>query len=389
MSFGEIRACLTPVAELSRLERLWLLNVVAFTAFAAIARYAAVPTLVAFAAATVALAGLAWVVALAIQRVGRHLSPAITGVLQATVGNLPEFFVVIFALNAGELVVAQTALLGSVFANALLVLGVVIVVGARRSSDGIMRFRPRLPQDTATLLILTTFIIVAVSVPLESGEPAGHHVRAISTIAAVALLLVYLAWVIPYVRSGGGASASEDADGDGAAPDGPRPDGPRPDGRPDGASPDGGLAVALLLLIAAGAASAFVSDWFVHALAPSLHQLHVSQAFAGIVIIAIAGNAVENMAGIVLAARGQSDLAIAIVKNSVSQVAAFLFPVLVLVSLALSTTLTFAIAPTYIGALLLTVLAVWQVTGDGEAAAFEGYSLIALYVVLAAVTLYQ
>jgi Ca2+:H+ antiporter len=149
------------------------------------------------------------------------------------------------------------------------------------------------------------------------------------------------------------------------------------------------LAVALLLLIAAGAASAFVSDWFVHALAPSLHQLHVSQAFAGIVIIAIAGNAVENMAGIVLAARGQSDLAIAIVKNSVSQVAAFLFPVLVLVSLALSTTLTFAIAPTYIGALLLTVLAVWQVTGDGEAAAFEGYSLIALYVVLAAVTLYQ
>jgi Ca2+:H+ antiporter len=385
---------LTPVAELSRLERLWLLNVVAFTAFAAIARYAAVPTLVAFAAATVALAGLAWVVALAIQRVGRHLSPAITGVLQATVGNLPEFFVVIFALNAGELVVAQTALLGSVFANALLVLGVVIVVGARRSSDGIMRFRPRLPQDTATLLILTTFIIVAVSVPLESGEPAGHHVRAISTIAAVALLLVYLAWVIPYVRSGGGASASESANGDGAAPDGPRPDGPRPedarpDGRPDGARPDGGLAVALLLLIAAGAASAFVSDWFVHALAPSLHQLHVSQAFAGIVIIAIAGNAVENMAGIVLAARGQSDLAIAIVKNSVSQVAAFLFPVLVLVSLALSTTLTFAIAPTYIGALLLTVLAVWQVTGDGEAAAFEGYSLIALYVVLAAVTLYQ
>ena len=61
--------------------------------------------------------------------------------LQSTLGNLPEFFIVIFALSAGELVVAQTSILGSIFANALLVLGLVIVVGARRrSADGVMRF---------------------------------------------------------------------------------------------------------------------------------------------------------------------------------------------------------------------------------------------------------
>ena len=69
-------------------------------------------------------------------------------------GNLPEFFVVIFALNAGQLIVAETAILGSILVNALLVLGLVIVAGARREGDGIMRFNPRLPNDTATLLLV-------------------------------------------------------------------------------------------------------------------------------------------------------------------------------------------------------------------------------------------
>jgi Ca2+:H+ antiporter len=98
---------------------------------------------------------------------------------------------------------------------------------------------------------------------------------------------------------------------------------------------------------------------------------------------------VENVAGLVLAYRRRSDLAISVVKNSVAQIAAFLLPLLVLVSFALNTTLTFAFAPVYAGALVLTALAVAQVTGDGEAAAFEGWALVALYVVLSAFTLYE
>ena len=77
------------------------------------------------------------------------------------------------------------------------------------------------------------------------------------------------------------------------------------------------------------------------------------------------------------------------VKNSVAQIAAFLFPALVLVSLLFATSLTFALAPVYIGALFLTALSVWQITGDGEAQMFEGVALIAIYVVLAAFTLYD
>ena len=125
--------------------------------------------------------GLAHVVSLATEQVGERFGPAATGVLQSTLGNLPELFVVIFALRAGEVVVAQTSIIGSILANALLVLGLVIVVGARQAPDGVMRFRPRLPNDTATLLLVASFIIVIVGVAHATHEPAARHEREIST----------------------------------------------------------------------------------------------------------------------------------------------------------------------------------------------------------------
>ena len=106
-------------------------------------------------------------------------------------------------------------------------------------------------------------------------------------------------------------------------------------------------------------------------------------------IVAIAGNAVENTAGVTLALKGEADLAISVVKNSVAQITAFLFPALVLVSLLFATPLTFALSPVLIAALLLTALALWQITGDGEATMFEGVALISLYVILGVVTFFE
>jgi Ca2+:H+ antiporter len=390
------------MSALRPFERLALLSIALLTALAGVADYGGWASILSFALATAALAGLAWVVSFATEQLGERFGPAVTGLLQSTLGNLPELFVVIFALQKGELVVAQTALVGSVLANALLVLGLVIVVGARRAPDGVMRFSKKLPRDTATLLQVTVFIIVLLGLSLGAHDPASHHVKAISIVGAICLLVVYVSWVVPYLRAdtAPGAAREEDAPGAGepkapgetAAPG----EAAAASGEPAPASgavathgPRLGLGLILALLLAGGAASAFVSDWFIDGLAPSIAQLHISQAFAGLVIVAIAGNAVENAAGLVLAWKGRSDLAISVVKNSVAQIAAFLFPLLVLISFALSTTLTFSLAPVYIGALLLSTLAIAQVTGDGEAAAFEGWALVALYVILGALTLYE
>jgi Ca2+:H+ antiporter len=345
----------------SRTERIIIAAVAILTAVAGVTRYAAgVSQVLAFVLATLALGGLAWIVSFATEQLGERFGPAATGMLQSTLGNLPEFFVVLFALNAGQLIVAQTAILGSILANALLVLGLVIVAGAARARDGVMRFSPRLPNDTATLLLISTFIIVLVALADSAHDSASHHTRTISIVGAVAILIVYGAWLRQYLSGGEGPGAGAGA-------------------------PRVTLAVSAGLLALAGTASAFVSDWFVHALQPTIHTLHISKAFAGLVIVAIAGNAVENVTGIVLAAKGRSELAISVVKNSVSQIAAFLFPLLVLVSLLTTTTLTFALAPIYVGALFGTAVIIWQITGDGEATVFEGVALVAAYVILATV----
>lgn len=340
--------------------------VAVLTVVAGLARYVSgVPHLVAFLIAAVALAGGAWIVSFSTEQVGSRFGVATTSMLQSTLGNLPEFFVVLFALQAGHLVVAQTALLGSILVNALLVLGLVIVVGARHESDGVMRFSPRLPNDTATLLLIASFIILLVGVVANSHDPANAHVKPISIFSAVAILVAYGFWVRQYLTT----QSPEDDD--------------------EAEPPRLSTVASLLLLIVSGAAAGFVSDWFVYSLEPSIHSLGITQAFAGLVIVAIAGNAVEHAVGVVLAHKGRAELAIAVVKNSVAQVAAFLYPLLVLVSLLTSTTLTFSLAPVYVGALFATAVIVWQITGDGEATQFEGAALCAVYVILAVVAVYQ
>jgi len=321
--------------------------------------FADVSPVAVFLVAAGALAGLAWVIGIATETVGSRFGPALTGVLQSTLGNLPELFVVLFALAAGEVVVAQTSILGSLFANALLVLGLSIVAGSLTARDGVMRFRKRLPNDTATLLLLTVFIIVLLGLSDTVGDRASQHAVAISAVGAVCLLAVYAVWLLSYLRSDRGEPALE-----------------------EGAHVPFSFATGLVVLAVAGVGAALVSDWFVDALDPAVAALGISKAFTGIVVVGIAGNAVENIVGITLAAKGRSDLAISVIKNSVAQIAAFLFPLLVLMSLFFEHRLTFVLSPVYIGALALTAIAVWQITGDGEAQGFEGWALIAMYVVL-------
>jgi Ca2+:H+ antiporter len=336
----------------------------AVTVAAGAAHYGHAASGITFAFSTLALAGLAWIVSFSTEQVGERFGAGVTGVLQSTLGNLPEFFVVVFALSQGEVIVAQTSIIGSVFANALLVLGLVIIAGCSVSKDGLMRFSVRLPKDNAILLMLASFLIVIIGISAGANDRASHHIEAISIAGAVALLLTYLVWLVDYLRS----------------------DAP---GEPSHVEPALPFTGALVLLAVAGIGAAFVSDWFVTALTPTMDKLGIPKAFAGLVIVAIAGNAVENVVGLVLARKGESDLAISVVKNSVAQITAFLFPALVLVSLLFATRLTFQLEPVFIGALLLTSLALWFITSDGEATMFEGVALVALYGILAVVTFYE
>ncbi len=337
------------------------------TAIGGVMHYAGASDVATFIVTGLALGGVAWQIGIGTESVATRLGPAATGVVQSTLGNLPGFFIVLFALSDGETVVAQTSILGGLLVNALLMLGLAIVIGARVGRGGVMTFDSRLPNDTATLLLLSVFIIVLLGLSETVGDRASEHQVAISVVGAVCLLGVYLAWLSGYL---GGDSERR-----------PAPKVLMPRILP--------LRVAVVLLAVAGVAAAFVSSWFVTALGPTADELGISRAFTGLVLVAIAGTAIPNAIGLALAGRGQADLAISVISNSVSQIAAVVYPASVLVSLFFADRLTFVLNPVYIGALVLGSVAVWQITGDGRAMAFEGAALISLYVVLGVLAFYE
>jgi Ca2+:H+ antiporter len=358
------------LAGLTRSERVLMALGAMLTLAAVICQVVGAPGIVRFVICAAALGAVAWLVGFATEVLGARFGPGITGVLQSTLGNAPEFFVVIFALAGGQIIVAETTIFGSIFANALLVLGLAIVVGSRAAPDAVMRFERRLPNDTATLLLMAVFIITMLGLSGTAADRASHHQVAISVVGAVCLLVVYAAWLNSYLR--------HDAQRTARAPDLPHPE-----------ALNVSIRAALVLLGIAGVAAAFVSDWFVASIDPAIRVVHLPKAFVGLVIVAIAGNAVENVVGLSLAAKQKNDLAISVIKNSIAQIAVFLYPVLVLVSLAFSTHLTFAVSSILIGGLALTALSIWQITGDGEASEFEGWALVALYVILATLFFFE
>ena len=135
----------------------------------------------------------------------------------------------------------------------------------------------------------------------------------------------------------------------------------------------------------AGVGAAFVSEWFVAALEPAMKALHLSERFTGLVIVAIAGNAVENVVGIQLAARNKADYAVSVILNSSLQVALGLIPILVIASLFIGPHhLTLVMPLLLVVALGFAATLGAVIVYDGESVWLEGVALIGLYGIIAA-----
>jgi Ca2+:H+ antiporter len=330
---------------------------------AALTRYVDVGSVTAFVVAGVAIAVLALLVGRAVDQIAERLGAGATGVLQSALGNLPELFIGIFALRQGLITVVQAAIVGSVLANLLLVLGLAFVVGGRR--HGRQRFSSDRARMITTSMVLAVGALVVPSLASFVHTPASHHERTLSVITSIVLLVVFVLSVP--------ASLSRESEPGQAAP------------ADEGAEQRWPVWVAVALLAVTGVLAALVSDWFVHALTPAMASVGISDAFAGLVIVAIAGNAVENVVGIQLAARNDADTALSVILNSPLQIALVLAPVLVLISpLVGGAAFTLVFPPLLIVALVLSVVIIAVVILDGESNWLEGVSLVGLYGVIAA-----
>jgi Ca2+:H+ antiporter len=317
-----------------------------------------------FACAAGALSLLAMNVSNGTEQIGEHAGPAVTGLLQSALGNLPELLVCAFALRAGLIHVVQAALIGSILGNSLLVLGLAIFVGGIK--HGRMHFDAESPRMIASMMMVAVAALAFPTLAAELHTPAAAHEGALSAACAILLLIIFIASLGFSLRSDPQRSLRHAA---------PRAD--STDAWP--------LWLAVVVLVLASLGAALVSEWFVSALEPAIETLHVSQAFAGLVIVAIAGNAVENVVGIRLAAQNRPDYAMSVILNSSLLIALVVSPVLVLLSFVLGgPVLTLVLPPLMIAALLLTTLTSAIIVNDGETIWLEGVALIGLYCIIAA-----
>jgi len=141
----------------------------------------------------------------------------------------------------------------------------------------------------------------------------------------------------------------------------------------------------LIVLAAAGVAAGFVSDWFVDALQPAMATLGINDVFAGLIVVALPGNAIENLVGIQLSFKNKADYAVSVITNSSLQVAMVLYPLLIILSFFIGgAVLSFVLSPLLLAALALSVLVSAFIIFDGESIWLEGVALIGLYIIIAA-----
>jgi Ca2+:H+ antiporter len=329
----------------------------ALVGVAAVGHFADVTPVLAFALAALAIAMLARIVGGATEQLGARVGPSAAGVVQSALGNLPELFIALFALRDGLTLVVQSALVGSVIANSVLVLGIAFLAGGVR--HGTQAFDSPRARMIATLTMLAAAILSVPTLAHAFHAPAERHEQSLSFICAGVLLVLFVVTLPGFLR--GGAEVEGETH-----------------------KPRWSLGLTVGVLGVAGACAALASDWFVSALQPATDALGMSEAFAGLVVVAIAGNAVENVVGVQLALDNRPDFAISVIVNSSLQVALLLTPVLVFASLAFATTLTLAFPTLLAIALLLGAGISALVVYDGESTWEDGAILIGLYVVVAA-----
>ena len=358
------------LAVLSHSDRRLLAIVVGVSTTAGILHNTNGNPVLSFLAATVALGAIARLVVRSVEAISDRIGQGLNGTLQSLLGNLPEIFVILFALKAGLYEIVKATIVGSVIANILLVMGIAFVVSGRKF--GRQAFNVVSARQLSMLLALSVFALAIPSLAASFNTPAVEYEREITVIISLLLIVLFLASIPDTIRHVDHESpvtgtnealvAAAEADEHGQWP----------------------FNVAALMVLVALTGSIVVSSWFVDVLPTAMSTLGISEAFAGLIIVALASNVVEGFSGIQLAARGQQSYALQIILQSPVQVAMIIAPLIALAApLVGAATFTLVLSPLLLAVMFMAVFIAIVVVSDGQSTWFEGAALITLYLGIA------
>jgi Ca2+:H+ antiporter len=317
-----------------------------------------------FITAGLAIVPLAGILGESTGTLAAYSGPAVGGLLNATLGNATELIIAIFALHAGHINVVKASLSGSIMGNLLLVLGLSIMAGGAKHN--FQRFSCSSSSINSTMLMIAVTALVMPAVfNLTVFGNLEHHsssrLENLSLWTSGVLILLYVANLVFVFRTHRDIFI--------------------PEGNPE--APATSKRQAVWALITATLLIAVLSETLVDQIAPVTKALGLTELFVGVIVVALIGNSAENSTAILMARRNHMDLAMTIATGASTQIALFVAPVLIFLSLALGHPMTLLFNGFEIAGIFLSVLVVAMISSDGETHWFEGAQLLAVYAIIA------
>jgi len=340
-----------------------------------------------FICSAISLIPLAALIGRATEDLEYFVGPIAGGLLNATFGNAPEIIIGIFALQQGLISVVKASIAGSIISNILLVLGSSLAIGGWRWGKQYFSARDA-GQYSAMMVLAVSSLLIPFTATTVIRD--AQSIQSFSVAIAVVLLLVYIMYLSMHVFHVRSSRRNPTRRGKYAPPPPPadtedeeveavtgNPDPRQVD--PQRIPPKPWLAGLMLLIATIG--TAWNSELLVGAITPVASQLGWSKVFIGLVIIPIVGNAAEHSSALYIAFKDRVDLTMAIAAGSSIQVATFVAPLLVLVSLFYTTHLDMVFHPLELVILALASILFALISLDGESSWLAGIQLVALYVI--------
>jgi Ca2+:H+ antiporter len=340
-----------------------LYGLLIFAPLAIVARLLGLPPIVVFLVSAIAIIPLSGVLGAATEAVAEHTSPAVGGVLSATMGNLAELIIAAVALHAGLIDLVKASITGSILGNLLLVLGIALLAGGLKYKT--QRFSRTLAGVSTTVLLIAVFGLVVPAL-FHTFHPDPQRVATVrmSHYVAFLLMLGYVAWLVFSLWTHSATFASEKHDPGVTV------------------APKWSSKKAMVVLLASAGGIGVVAEVLVSATEEAVKVLHLSEFFVGLILIPIIGNAAENSSAILMAVRNRMDLALNIAIGSSIQVALLLAPALVLLGMAFHQPMDLAFTTMEVASIALAVGVASSVIRDAESNWLEGVFLLLAYAVL-------
>jgi Ca2+:H+ antiporter len=314
-----------------------------------------------FITSAVAIIPLAGLIGRSTEQVAARTGPRVGGLLNATFGNITELIVSVLLINANNFLIVKASLIGSILGNLLLVLGVSFVVGGFYHKEQGFSARAASLHSTSMLLAVAGLLVPALLI-LTTPDVSFVQREVVSGVVGAVLIVLYVAGVVFTEITHAHLFESKDREQTAAS---------------------WSMRRSVIVLVASALLVGLESEFLVGSLTPAIEALRLPPMFVGLIVIPIIGNAAEHSSAVFFAIKNRIDLTLEIAVGSSTQIAMFVAPVLIFVSLALGHPMDFVFTAFEIAVVSLATLIVALIALEGRSNWLSGFQLVGAYIVIA------